>query len=348
MQGSRYKFIEMFGRVCDLDVVESLPHDGGDYDFAIVRGDKSTDYRRALAANLPYILIEHDVWSVRAGLPSDPQEREMIEKASSVLFTSKHHVDLAQRYSVPPSEYVYLRPLRKDLEFTPLPKLSGRNIVYAGGIVGNDGSEMFGYRKYAVEIFPALIKAGWTVHVYPAWNGANRAKDYRAIGCVIHDPVPQADLYREMSQYQAAFQGYAEEGCQQYVASCRPNKLWEGLGAGIPILGYNPGTGAHIYSGKWGVVARSLADIPAVSERVLALRITNGMRFAEVIDHDIPAFERLVSHVPERVRPIRKRRLGVSVTFGDTTYRKGSYVPQDVAVAMYEAGLLHNDPARSV
>jgi len=344
MQGSRYKFIEMFSRLCQLDVVPKLT---ANYDFAIVRGDKSRDYQKAMQLGLPYILIEHDVWSVRAGVETDKHEREMIENAACVLFTSAHHADLAAKYTIPPSEYIHLRPLAKDLDFEPLPKLPGRNLVYAGGIMGSENEDIFGYRKYAVSVFPALMAAGWTIHVYPAWNALNRTKEYEAIGCIMHEPVPQKDLYRELSQYQAGFQGYAECGPQEYVKSCRPNKLWEYLGAGIPTLGYNTGSGAHIYEGKWGYVAETWADIPAVSERVLNMTISDDLRRSEVIDNDIDAFARLVDIAsvasanairPELHYPVS---LATRITLEDgTVFPKGFTIGRDMARMLKEQGHL--------
>ena len=351
MQGSRYKFVEMFAQVCDLYVVPSLKR-GGPYDFAIVRGDKAKDFRAPLKHGIPYILIEHDVWTVRAGIEHDKSEQEMIESAAAVLFTSAHHEDLAAKYDVPPSEYIHLRPLARDLDFEPLPKLEGQNIVYAGGIMGARNADMFGYRKYAVSVFPALIEAGWTVHVYPAWNATDRLIEYKDIGCVCHEPVPQQDLYREMSQYQAAFQGYAEEGPQQYVASCRPNKLWDGLGAGIPILGYNTGTGAHIYEGRWGYEAATLADIPAISEKVLALEISDELRRSEVIDDDVEGFRRLIERAEDEVdrracegqpRIEYPCKLAVDIEVDGTEYVKGARIDRATAIAAKRAGLL-NDP----
>jgi hypothetical protein len=345
LQGSRYKFAEMFGRYCDLVPVESIDHkDGARYDFAIVRGDRSSDFRQAQRAGLPYILIEHDVWSVRAGRKRDDTEEQMLQGATCIIFTSAHHIDLAQRYEdLPLSFDVALRPLASDLDFEPLPKLPGQNLVYAGGLAQSGSKGKFGYRDYR-SIFERLMAVGWTVHVYPAWGGVKHAEAYEAIGCVFHDPVPQTELYRELSQYQAGFQGYAKHGSQVYVKSCRPNKLWEYQAAGIPTFGYNTGTGSDVYEGKWGFVAKTFKDFGRVSKKVLALQISEEMRVSEVMDADEEIFVQMVSAMSDAEPPVRRRthyRLGKKIEeFEGRTYHRGERITRAVAMRMLEAGVI--------
>ena len=351
LQGSRYKHGVMFSRVCEVDHVDAIPRDN-DYRFAIVRGDHSKDFEKAQRAGLPYLLIQHDVWSVRAGLPRCDDEERMMRGASAILYTSEHHHDLSERYSdLPYSEVVHLRPFRKDLDFTPLPKLPGRNIVYAGGIVGKDGSDMFGYRKYH-RIFAELMKCGWTVHLYPAWGAVERGVEYAEMGCIVHDPVSQSDLYRELSQYQVGFQGYARVGPQAYIRSCRPNKLWEYLAAGIPTFGYNTGTGSHLYEGRWGYVAKSLKAFPETLEKVAAMSIPLELRYEQTIDGDEDAFRRLVEHVdmfapqpPEHTYTLSRKVH--PFTFMGRHWNPGDSITHSQALAMKDAGHIAGNGLRA-
>lgn len=294
IDGSRYKYGEMFARVCAVDHIP-WPPDVAAYDFGIVFGDKNPDYKRLLSAGVPYILVEQDVYTVRNKAADPAQEKEMIENAACVLFTSEDHLEiLAKQYKMPPHRVVHLRPLARDLDFEPLPKLPGQNIVYAGGIVTWEARNgLFGYRAYH-EVFKRLMDCGWTVHIYPAWKGSERQPEYAAIGCVPHAHVWQGDLYRELSQYQAAFHGYAEFAEQHYCHVCRPNKLWEGLGAGIPTFGYNGGPATSIYHRKWGYHTTSLKAFPSLTKKVLAMEIPEDLRRREVIDGDIDVFHELV------------------------------------------------------
>ena len=102
LQGSRYKYAEMFGRVCDVAARHAIGRTRG-IDFAIIRGDYRDDYKAAMKAGLPYILIEHDVYTMR-GARDKGKEREMIEGAAAVLFTSEAHLRYcAERYRLPPT-----------------------------------------------------------------------------------------------------------------------------------------------------------------------------------------------------------------------------------------------------
>lgn len=284
-RGSRYKYVEMFSRVCTI--TDDAP------DFAIVFGDGSVAYRDAIARGLPYILVEHDVASARG---NGSGEREMVERAAAVLVNSEDTLAyLETHYAMPPVAVVHLRPLARDIAFSPLPKMHGRNIVYAGGIVPNAQADgKFGYRAYAREIFPALVRAGWTVHVYAARMSQRKVRDYLAAGCVIHDTVPQGDLYRELSQYQLGFQGYAATGPQEYIALARPNKLWEYLASGIPTLGFNPGGGGSLYDGRWGLVCPSLGRIGRYAVKAAAMPIDPALRASQVMDSDEGVFQWLV------------------------------------------------------
>jgi hypothetical protein len=262
--------------------------------YAIVFGDRNTDYRYAFAAGIPYVLIENDLATARG--QDFPAEREMIENAAAVLFTSEEHLDYCdQRYRLPPSEVVYLRPLNQDLEFEPLAKLPGQNIAYAGGIYASDKeSSVVGYRTYH-SIFQDLIDYGWTVHIYPAPICRDHVSEYAQMGCVIHEPVPEAELYREMSQYQAGLQAYAAAGPQDYISTCRPNKIWNYLASGIPTLGINTGRAGAVYDGKWGIVADG--DLVIATRRVLAMEISETLRRSEVMDDDLAKFGRLVDRI---------------------------------------------------
>lgn len=347
--GSRYKYAEMFSRVCDTRITDTIT--GGD--FAIVHGDRCKHYKAAIAARLPYVLVEQDIYSLRAGLETSENEREMIENAAAILFTSEDHRDYcAERYTLPETvEVVHLRPLRRDLIFKPRPKLKGKHIVYAGGLtVESKRDGLYGYRAYH-DIFRALMSAGWTVHVYSAWSETEeKNEDFRRIGCVVHKQVKQDELYEELSQYTLGFHGYALTGPQDYVHTCRPNKCWEYLAAGIPTLSFNPGNSRVCFEDKWGVVADSLDDLPAAAELALEVKIKPTTRYNEVIDSDIDAFKRLAEAAatsrPAIIYPVRLARSLGPVTFQGRHYPAHSRINRETAVAMKEAGILKDSRIR--
>ena len=293
--GSEYKYHQMFARVADCSWT---PETGGtDYDIAIVHGDNRNDYTAALAMGRPYILVVQDVLSMRSGCDRLDSEREQVESAGAILFTSEDHRDwMAERYALPPHEIVHLRPLASDLVTPTAPKIP-RSAVYAGGVLParfarEELGGLYGYRCYH-SLFRAILGAGWDVHIYPGY-GQRDSTEYEALGCVWHDQLPQRSLYEELSHYAVGIQAYAKTGPQAYIKTCRPNKLWDYLTAGIPTLGYNTGNGARLYHGRWGVAVDSLKAIPGALERASGIQITPELQESQTMDGDLEKFARLV------------------------------------------------------
>jgi hypothetical protein len=268
-------------------------------DLVVVRGDTHKDYLMAVQANVPYILIEHDMCSYRTGKPND-FEQPRAEGASGIIFTTEelqaHYA--AKGWNLPPMVTIHLRPLKEDLIFEPERKLRGKHLVYCGGIVGRSRrATRFGYRDYT-DIFAAFMLAGWTVHVYPA-NSVSEATlaEYRALGCVMHEPMPYRELLAECSRYTAGLQAYNPDGVplsgHQYIQVCRPNKTWDYLASGIPTIGYSGGNTMSIYNGKWGTVVDSLDH--DVLANIKLPHITQKMRFAETMDQDARLMRHIVS-----------------------------------------------------
>lgn len=282
----------MFSRVCDLNPVRRR-YDG-DTDFAIMVGIHGDEYRDLKRLDIPYILIASDIggmrWPHKKAIESD-----IVLDARAVLTNTPDTLAwMQENYGLVGGETIMLRPLADDLDFEPLEKLPGRNLVYAGGLTANESK--YDYRDY-LDIFALLEDAGWKIHLYPSWGHTRDLTPYEQRGYVIHQAVDQSRMYREMSQYQAGFQGYGFGVSQHYIEAALPNKLWDYLSAGIPTLGYNTGRGGAIYDGKWGVVADTAEDIPAASELVLDMVISDEMRREQVIDNDLDIFERLVEQV---------------------------------------------------
>lgn len=264
-------------------------------DVVMVRGDRSSLFVAPLEAGIPYVVCENDVSSWRQGTIG--RERTMLENAAAVVFTSEAHRDhlVADGVRLPISETVWLRPTRASLDFDPLPKLGGKHLVYAGGLLPwNRRTGPYGYRSYH-RTFEAFIGAGWQVHLYPSQESIE-AEEYKAIGCHVHDRVPAQDLYREMSQYTAGLHGYSWHGVPRrsldYALHCMPNKTWEYLAAGIPTITINGGVSARtVVDGGWGVeVGRDLAgldllELPAIDPQV---------RLSQTIDGDVDRLAALV------------------------------------------------------
>jgi hypothetical protein len=281
-------------------------------ELVFCEGDGHRFFESCNGARVPYVLVEQDVFSLRMGIAHEP-ERAMLEHAVAVLFTSEDHEAYlrAQGVRLPPSLVVPLRPRRADLEFDPLPKLEGRHLVYAGGLIDWGRRETsYGYRAYH-RIFERFVAAGWTVHLYSHPGRPQLAREYSQLGCVIHPFVEHRDLYRELSQFTASFHGYNAEGVPArafaYTQTCRPNKTWDGLGAGIPTISFQGGnSGRVLEQGGWGICLRDLSDEElARCEPELLPAIDPEARAREVLEADEPAFRAWVEAAMRRARSPR-------------------------------------------
>lgn len=275
-RGSRYKLFELArralgeGRILKIHVNDASPL----REFLkkarpcllVVQGDTCPAWVEAVKERIPYVVIAGDVasWS-RGGPHMLPGERDMLEGAKAVLFTSEYHLSycIESGYELPPFAVVYNRPLWKDIENIAIKprRENGNRIVYAGGVTREGRGELWGYRVY-IDIFRELISKGWEVHVYNALKNDLTDRAYSDIGCKTHPGIDQWDLYQELSKYDVGFQGYNTKGVPpsviDYAFHCKPNKFWEYMGAGIPTLGFQAGLGKRVYHGKWGTVVDSI------------------------------------------------------------------------------------------
>ena len=319
MVGSLYKHYEMLIKNHNVEVVKYLREISVIPDIAVVGGDHWQSYKEPLKADIPYIISEHDIFTLRTG-KDEEFEREQLENATAVIFTSEDHYEYCfKRYKLPPHEIIHLKPLRANLEFEPKPKLEGKHLVYAGGIVVKSKKhDWYGYRAYH-EIFQSFMNAGWTVHVYPHGGINYTQKEYERMGCVIHESLEYKDLLQDMSQYTAGLQSYNKDGVPEmaynYTQVCRPNKGWDYLAAGIPTIGYNPGNVRQVYEGKWGLVIDDLEYETLVDLDKRLPEISESVRQEEVMDNDLYKFERLVEIALSKKK--EKIRIEYSPRYGD-------------------------------
>jgi hypothetical protein len=288
--GARYKYFKLFGKL-GLDVQWTPAIEG---DIFVVFGDKYKDYMQAIHNRKRYILIQHDCASMRLGGQRSP-EMGMINRSAGVIFTSEEHQSYYDGMRVP-SVVIHLRPSVDDIYFSP-DKLEGKHLVYAGGMRGYEKrTSNYGFRSYT-GMLKRFMEYGWTVHYYRRGSRGDRSVRKDDNGLIVHPNVPNDMIYREMSKYTAGFQGYNKEDvpkqAYKYVQTCRPNKLWEYLGAGIPTIGFQGGSGMKLYDGKWGVVLNSLDDIPNIKLPV----ITPEMQREQVIENDLPKLKKFIKEI---------------------------------------------------
>ena len=306
--GSSYKFPSFLKEAFGIEASKEKTE--GSYDLGICKGDWHTFHREFMEKGIPYLLLEHDIYSFRFGLneKSYAHDKEKIENAVAVIFTSEDYVEyyknLKKKYNWHIPEYVVIhnRPLKKDLKFIPRDKLEGLHLVLEGGLsIWKKENDPYHYKAYDY-IFGQFIKAGWKVHIYPTRVASMLAKSeaYKALGCILHEWVPCQLLYQELSQYTAGFQGFnsinTPETSLRFAQACRPNKIYDYLASGIPTIGYNGKNGMEIYRDKWGIVIDDLEPetLKAIPERLKKIKITKKMRYENVLDKERDKFEYII------------------------------------------------------
>ncbi len=307
--GTSYKLPNFFKKEFGINFTRDPSEIKGNIDLGICWGEAHVSYRKFMESNIPYILIEHDVNSLRKGMGEKNYaiEKEAIENAVAVIFTSEDHAEyyegLKKKYNWHLPEYitVHNKPLKKDIKFIPKDKLEGLNMVYAGGAISLKEKSNYHYRDY-LRIFGEFIKAGWKVHVYPCRGTiASRLIRYKDLGCIIHNWIPGDKIYQEMSQYTAGLHAYnridTPEMAFKYTQLCRPNKLYDYLASGIPTIGYQGGNGMEIYRDKWGIVIDDLEPetLAAIPERLKKIKITKKMRNDNVLEKERDKFEYIIN-----------------------------------------------------
>lgn len=301
MIASRHKYLSLIRKlrkfevtICREDGVERRLRIGKP-DCAVVYGDRRTMYRHAMRKGVPYILCQHDVSSLRG--QDSLSEPEMITNARRIIFTSEEHQEyIVNRYDyrIEDTCVIHLRPAVQDIEFTPMPKRAALSLAYAGGLERRQMSSDYGYRMLQ-DVFSSFMISGWEVHVYPARPSRRTLREYRSIGCQVHEHVPQDRLYRELSQYHAGFLGYnnidVSDAAWQYTQTCRPNKLWEYLAAGIPTVAFNISDAQYDIIRRWAFRMMDLADIP----KIQLPEIESLFRQSEVIENDADKMNEVLS-----------------------------------------------------
>ena len=312
--GSAYKMTNCLVNAFGLKVTYNLKkylEDNQIPDLIICWGDRHTSYKECLEARIPYLLIEHDIASYRYGLNEKTyaHDKELMENASAVIFTSEGYIDYFDKiknkykWDLPKYTTIHNKPLKKDITFIPRDKLEGLHLVVDGGIIAQweRKNNPYHYKAYHF-IFRKFIEAGWKVHIYPTkFIPINKLPEYEEIGCILHNWIPGEAIYQEMSQYTAGFQGFnsinTPESAFQFAQACRPNKIYDFLGAGIPTIGYQGGDGMEIYRDKWGIVIDDLEPetLAAIPERLKKIKITEKMRNDNVLEKERDKFEYIIN-----------------------------------------------------
>ena len=145
---------------------------------------------------------------------------------------SEYQVDA--RTSIVLPNYVTESQLPRSLP----PKLSASDgqlhVVYEGGV-----GERTDSHRFLLEQFEQIVDSGLNLHLYPCRRvGAYESLARRNQRFSCHQPEPPEDLLTELGRYDfglIAFNPIPEK--RRHLDSALPNKLFEYLAAGLPVIG---------------------------------------------------------------------------------------------------------------
>ena len=251
------------------------------------------------------ILHRHDISSLR-GVP-DPTESSVLKhRRTRIIATSPEHIEWLAKMA--PKKKILLipnAPTLADCVNVPLEKRKP-GIVYYGGLVLSPASKDngVGYRYYFPQ-WQTLGEAGIPVHVYPKQTKNEKAlkQFYQKIpNCEVHSPVAEEKIIKVISQYEVSFIGYNDVGVDpvrhSYAMTCWPNKTFDPIAAGTPLLGYRTGVTESLWQDKWGIATNAIDELVQGYQKAKALRPDwNKLRQNYTLDQYIPALKSLYAEV---------------------------------------------------
>ena len=224
-----------------IDPLVDLYHIHNEPDWPVWVTRKHTDK--------PIIYDIHDMRSVRGDI--EENEEKALAACNAVSVVSRGYQEkVLKRRQVPIREVLSCVP--KGLFPTEKPKIFRGGIVYEGGL----GSGEFPCRNWA-ETFAKIQEMGIQVWAYPGNPGASH--EYQKI--LIQPTKPYNVMIRELSMYEFGLVGSPSPDAM--FDGALPNKLFEYIAAGIPIVNMNaPDIEKFLLATGLGVTVASVEEIP--------------------------------------------------------------------------------------
>jgi glycosyltransferase involved in cell wall biosynthesis len=198
------------------------------------------------ADRIPVVHDVHDLQSLRRtpyedGFPEPHKplalEQLAVEGCSALVTVSEELLDeIRARYRVTAPTLVFPNyALRRDLP-PILPPVERRNgypprLVYQGTVSTNGGH--YDLR----EIFGTIVGEGLSLDVYPSRNGPAYVELARRLpGLRVHATLSPPRLLAALPQYDFGWAGFNSALNGAHLDTCLPNKAYEYMGCGLPVL----------------------------------------------------------------------------------------------------------------
>jgi glycosyltransferase involved in cell wall biosynthesis len=247
----------------------------------------------AVDGKIPVVHDVHDLQSLRRtpyedGFPEPDHplalEKEAVEGSAGLVAVSDELLEeIRARHALPAQTLVFPNfALRRDLPRRLPQRAAGGDgapsVVYQGTLATNGGH--YDLR----ELFAAVVEAGVTLDVH----AARHVPEYERLAEELprlryHPPLEPAELLRVLPCYDFGWAGFNDGLNGAHVATALPNKVFEYLGCGLPVitLGHRAikrfveeaGVGISLASVDQLAACLAQTDVSALRERVASVRL---------------------------------------------------------------------------
>ena len=272
---------ELFERWWDLgdEPRETLPDVLAEFCPDVIHSHNLPDSLTVLANDVagglvPVIHDIHDLQSLRRtpyenGFPQPADarglERRAIEESAAVIAVSTELVDeVAARYELPRRTLAFANyALGRDLpRLAPIFEHRPGNpprIVYEGTLSTNGGH--YDLR----DVFKAVVAQGMTLDVYPSRDVPAYYELAESLpGLAVHGTVDPYRLLRLLPKYDFGWAGFNTDLNRSHLDTALPNKVFEYLACGLPVLTLNHRALRRLLREKgWGISLDRVDDLGA-------------------------------------------------------------------------------------
>lgn len=219
----------------------------------------------------PLVFDAHDLFSVRIQV-IDAEESYAFRESDAFVYPSIGYkewaTDIYRMFGINDKPNIVIHSMPNEDWIIEEENAQIRSLVYEGGLrvkeeVRPEHPEAFKYHEYRDfrKLFGFLNSIGIPVVVYP--GNSDALDSFRGCGATINFPLEYFDLVPALSRYRYGLAGGPIHTLQWDWAM--PHKLFEYIGSGIPVIGFNSDNiKSFIEKHEVGVYVDSWNDIPRV------------------------------------------------------------------------------------